>query len=273
MNDQSSQQYNISYWYLQHKSLLKKILLYLFILIIAFIWIYFSITLIQYLVNISKTKDIYSDLGKNYVNYRSIAAPQNILINQESLLNAGNNKYDAFAVLKNPNNYWGANITYQFNIPGVSTTPKTIFILPQDEEFITDLNLINPNNQKEISLQVLNQEWKGVKAANLLPQVNIVFNDAKYEIVEFSEDTNANFSKVSAELINNDIYGYKDLKVTILLLSQNIPQGVNVIYLNDIFSNEKRNIEFNWPRKFPYNVEIKFDVETDVLDKNNLILK
>lgn len=273
MINQSKEQYKYAYWFLQKKPIFKKIALYTVIFLIALLWINFFIVLIQYLANISKTKDIFTDLGKNYVNYRAIAAPQNLLITKEALLNSGNGKFDAFAVLTNPNNYWGADITYQFSIPGTSTTPKSMFILPQEKKFIADLGLEGLTSEKEATLQILDKQWKGVGARSKLPQADIVFEQEKYSIIEFPEESEENYSRVTAVAFNNDIYGYKDLKITVLLTSQNISQGVGVIYLNDFLSGEKRSIEFNWPRKFPFNSEFEFNVDTDVLNPDNLILE
>lgn len=273
MINQQKEQYKFGYWFLQNKPILKKILLYSVIAVIALLWIYFFYILIQYLLNIKKTQDIFTDLGKNYVNYRAVLVPKDLLISSESLLSAGNNKYDAFAILNNPNTYWGANITYQFIIPGATTTAKTIFILPQEEKFITDLGLTGLNADRDVHLQILNTEWRGVKARSKLPQVSISFEQPKYAVTEFSDASNDNYSEVTATAFNHDIYGFKSMKVTVLLSSQNLPEGVGVIYLNDLLSGEKRDIQFNWPRKFAINSTMTFNVETDILDANNLLLK
>jgi len=273
MIKEPKERYRFAYWFLQNKPLFKKILLYFSVVLIALLWVYFFIICIQYLINIQKTKDIFTDLGRNYVNYRAVSAPQNLLIANEAILSAGNNKYDAFAILKNPNTYWGANITYQFSISGIATTPKNIFILPLQEIFIADLGLEGSIIQKDISLQIIDKQWQGIGALSLLPRKDIIFEQPKYSINEFSEDSNDNYSSVTAAIFNRDIYGYKNVKITTLLVSQNIPQGVGVIYLNNLLSGEKRNIEFNWPRKFPFNSAIEFNVDTDVLNSDNLILK
>lgn len=272
MKTQQKQSFKFGYWYITHKELLKKISQYALIAVAGLIWINFIYQTVNYLTNIKRTNQALSDIATTIVNYRAMGEPKEILILQTNVFNRATGKYDLFARVQNPNKYWSANVVaYKFNIIGNTLPEQTTYIFPNQEKFIVETNIGLNGSTADANLDIISVQWKGQR--DPLPDVNISFDDVKYAPVEFSSELeSASYSRLTTLATNKSVYGFKKIKMTVLLTSQGQAVGVGNVYLQNFISNEQRSVEFIWPRQFPYNSQAEFSVETNIGDENNLIV-
>jgi len=264
----------LGYWLIKSKPLLKKIAKYISIGLVVLIWINFVLQTINYLTNINRHKEVLKSLTTNYVNFDANGNPQSLIITDSAAFNRESGKFDLFARLTNPNHYWGAAVvTYQFVVGGANIPPQTTSLLPGQEKFISQSNVaINSSVVTDTVLKIINIQWQGIKIK--VPEAKFDFKDAQYLPVEFSEtsDSAGNFSRLTVTAANRSIYGFKNVKITVLLKSSGQNVGLGTQNYSNFLAGEEKNLEFSWPRKFPINVQPEFRVDTDVLDTNNLIL-
>lgn len=277
MDTRKPEKFQLGYWYVNNKPLLRKIGIGIIITVVALIWLNFIVQTIGYLINISSTRQALSDLAVNYVNYDAQKQPEEIVVIDSAILSSGAGKSDVFAHIRNPNNYWSASaITYQFVVSGQNISAKTTTLMPGEEKFIVEQDLGMSSTgaiSSDVGFKIIDIKWKGIKQN--LPEINVVFEDIEYPIVEFSEeatDTSSTYGRVSATAINKSIYGFKDVDVTVLLKSQNLPNAIAITHLRNFLAGESREIEFTWSRKLPFGAETKFITTTDLLDEDNLII-
>jgi hypothetical protein len=271
MIEQNKKPFAIGYWYITHKDLLRKIAKYAAIGVIAIIWLNFGVKAIDYIININRTKQAITDIATDIVNYDVMGQPKEIAIIQTNVVNRSTGKYDLFARLQNPNNYWSADVvTYQFQVNGNSLTEQTTYILPGQEKFIAETNVSITGSASNADINIINVQWKGQREK--LPETDFEFSEVQIAPVEFEDDTSGSYSRLTATAFNKSIYGFKDIEAVVLLTSQGAVVGVGTVNLQNFLSSESRQIEFIWPRKFPYNPKTEFNINTDVRDEANLIL-
>lgn len=269
----AKQPYQLGYFLITHRPLLKKIAKYCSIFLISLIWLNFIINAISYLTNIKRTNEAINGLSNNYVNFSAAVQPQEIIISDTNIFNREPKKYDLFVILNNPNINWqAAEISYQFIISGENIPIQTTYLLPSQEKFIVQPNVdIASTTLPNASFKIVAVQWRRIKEQ--VPQINFSFDKVQYLPVEFADSSadSDNYSRLTAIAINKSIYGFKEVKVAVLLTSQNKAVGVGIINLNNFLSGEQRSIEFLWPRKFPYNPATEFNVDTNILNHDNLI--
>ncbi|MFH0819171.1 MAG: hypothetical protein V1898_04215 [Patescibacteria group bacterium] len=274
MNKTIKKSYKLGFIYLESKPLLKKIGIIILYALAISAWLYFFIQLGTYIINYKSTKAALADIMIDYVNYDIIPAPINLKISEAYLLSRNDGKYDLIAQIENPNTHWIANnFEYQFNINGFTTTTQTSYLLPQEKKNLTFLNLalnnINTFGQNEASLQVISEPtWKGKK--QVYPELIIDFTDSSLTNIDLEEKT---YARVTTTAQNNSLYGFKNIQILAVVKSQGAPVGIAVSNITNFLSSDTKQLEFSWPRKFPFDADLKFFATTDIRSENNLIVK
>ncbi len=263
------QELKLSLWITKHKSQFRLAGKIALITMAVLPWIFFVIYLTTYLLNIQKTNQVLTDLGLIRVTTEEISKPDNILITKTSAFESSTGTYDVVSKIRNPNPEFAVSqFTYTFNLGGVTTNPKTGWLLPGEEKYLSLTNFKSTATISQAKLNIYDIKWKRVVDSNILPKTNFIISESEYNLTSL-EDVQ---SQAQGVIYNQSAHGFDQVKVTAVLVYNDEPIAVNQTNINRWLSGQEKTFNFTWAKKYPLTSELKIQTETNILDENNLIL-
>ncbi|KKP71177.1 MAG: hypothetical protein UR69_C0001G0001 [Candidatus Moranbacteria bacterium GW2011_GWE2_35_2-] len=195
-----------------------------------------------------------------------------IEIVESGFVYGGNNKFDAFAKIKNPNHQYGSSFfEYHFILKDsggniVGEKKESGFILPYETKYIIETNIESNQSPVELEVIISNEQWEEFSGYEE-PALGI-YNK------RFSDSEGGVFTAEAAGLMRNDSYfDFGSIKVNIILRNeQEDVVAVNTSVLNTIKSGEEREFRVTWPYRFDFSVRnFEAEAEADVYDADNFI--
>lgn len=206
---------------------------------------------------------------------------QNILIQNSGFVENGRPKeYDAWTIVQNPNNSFGAKFfEYEIKLKGSSgeilaQRNGTGFILPGDKKYVVENNIFSEAYPQEIQFEIKETEW--AEFGNYYEKPNLGIVSKNYRQVS----SGAGFSEASGLLRNESPYDFNIIKVQIILkdFSGKIV-ALNSTEMRTVKSGEEREFRSLWTNRFSgdvASVETQAEVnifESEAFIKNSAIQK
>jgi len=267
----TSDQLKLGYWYSSHKLLIRRIIIFVLIILDVFL-ISFAVYGFTdyYFISQPQVSQLYEDLTTPKLNYNYLAEvsfPQPLNVAFVQVLRNQEGKYDLVAEVINPNNLWYApQVTYHFEAGSVITESQTAYILPNQTKYLMTLGYSSESAINNPSIVIDNISWeKNVLYENLQAKVlNIEITEPKFESGQQLGLTNGtDSSRVSFSAFNNSAYNFWDVDMNVLLY-----RGSSLVYVNKIpfrifEAGERQNIEFIIHEKIstPSMIEVLPDVD------------
>lgn len=195
-----------------------------------------------------------------------------IEIIESGFVYGGNNKFDVFAKIKNPNYQYGSSsFEYHFILKDssgniIGEKKETGFILPYETKYIIETNI--ESNQSPAGLEVIisGEQWEEFSGYEE-PALGI-YNK------RFSDSEGGAFTAEAVGFMRNDSYfDFGSIKINIILKNeQEDVVAVNTSVLNTIKSGEEREFRVTWPYRFDFSVRnFEAEAEANVYDADNFI--
>lgn len=271
-------------WYVEHKDLLRKIIIVLLVLIGTISWLNTLITFGLYVFkgmvdDAVMVKELIATQGFNHEYIKQISGQQ-LEIFPVKVLESGNIKgekrYDLLVELKNPNLRHAGILNYSFLSDANVIAGGQINILPGDDKYITALGLelaSRPENVKfvnnSLDLQRLDArtfpDWEKYKKEHL----DISVTDIKFtppRMTGLSEKLNV--SQLDFTVTNNSAYNFWRADLIILITARGQLVAVNQYLLNSYKSGEQRKITLSMPGIIKAD-QVEIIPQVDILDQNN----
>lgn len=186
----------------------------------------------------------------------------------------GNNgQYDILGKLYNPNDEIGASsFAYVAELRDsagtvLATRSGTGYILPQENKYIFELNLVTPTVPANASLRISEIEWARFSGYQEKPSINI------YQKRYGQISSGVGFGEAYGLLSNESPYDFRSIIVRVILRDGNgNPLAFNSTEMRTVRSHEERDFRLVWPSAFPGTVEkVEMEVDADVYHSDNFM--
>lgn len=271
---------NIGLWYIEHKNILYKILIGFLIFISAVSWPYVIYSFAFYLSRgMADDQALLNDLvNSGRINHEAIVglSPKELSFSSISMLSAGNNKYDFFTRVSNPNGRHGAEFFYYFSVGDKNTKSLNGFILPGESKYLLSLGNEFEFRPTNTQLKINGLEWVAIDRHKIPDWKN--YNDSRLNIsvsgVNFilsdqtglSDKLKLNNLEFTAE--NKSVFNYWDVDFIILLYGGSNIVGVNNYSLNEFMSGQTKQVSISWPGEIGRVGKIEIFPEINILNDN-----
>jgi hypothetical protein len=271
-------------WYIEHKALLRNILIVILALIGAVTWI---ITLSTFGLYVFKgmvddmvmANQLVATQGFDHAYIKQISGQQLEVYPVRVLESAnikGEPRYDMIVEVKNPNLRHAGVLNYSLVSGDETITGGVINLLPGDDKYITALGLALENRPQNVQL-VNNRldlrrldvrtypDWDKYKKEHL----NIVITDAKFtppRLTGLSEKLNV--SQLDFTATNDSAYNFWRADLVIMLYNRGQLVAVNQYLVDRLKSGEKREITISLPGVVKVD-QIEIIPQVDILDQKN----
>jgi len=203
-----------------------------------------------------------------------IIKAQSLSVQNSGFVENGRPKeYDAWAIVSNPNNSFGAK-SFEYEIKLKGSSGETLaqrngagFVLPGDRKYIVESNIFSDVSPREIQLEIKETEW--VEFSNYYEKPNLGIVSKNYRQV----NSGAGFSEASGLLRNETPYDFNVIKVQVILKDF----GGNVVALNStemrtVKSGEEREFKSLWINRFSGEVaNIEAQAEINIFESEAFI--
>lgn len=271
-------------WYIEHKELLRNLLIAILVFIGSVSWIYTLSVFGLYVFkgmndDVAMVRALVATQGFNHAYIKQISGQQ-LEVLPVKVLESGNVKgaprYDLIVEIRNPNLRHAGVLNYSFvSATGILASGETN-ILPGDDKYITALGLellAPPENvqlvNNHLSLTRLDTrvfpDWDKYKKEHL----DISLTDTKFtppRLTGLSEKLNV--SQLDFTATNNSAYNYWRVDMVILLESRGQLLAINQYLLNRFASGERREITLSMPGVIKVD-QIEIIPQVDILDQKN----
>jgi hypothetical protein len=268
---------NVGLWYLEHKNLLRKILVGFLIFISAVSWPYVIYGFASYfsrgMVDDKTMADDIVNSGRIDHNAVISLSPKDLSFSSVSILPAGDNKYDFFTRVQNPNNRHGAEFVYYFSDGDKNTGSLSGFILPGETKYLLSLGNEFEHRPASSQLKIDGLKWITIDRHEISDwkdysgrRLDIAVSGAKFTPAGqsgLSDKIKLNSLEFSA--LNNTVFNYWNVDFTILLYGGSNIVGVNRYSLDEFMSGQTRQASMSLPGELSQVNKIEVFPEINIL--------
>ena len=277
MTDLSDKQLKIGYWWVTHKSQLKKwwviILLVIDVLIMLFV-LFKLILVIAYWSRDSRIPEKMSFSYINFIGYHQSNDPQDIKVIDELALpqSLGTQAVDLIAKVENPNQKWASeNLQYRFKYGQATSDSLTTYLMPQETKYLLAYGLASEEMGADPKLVIESVNWQRIEQPAKLPLIDLQITDINPQRISLKDATGYSL-RVSAKVTNQSIYSLKKVRFIVLLSSGGRINGFKEISLNNVESFSEREIEVVFKESTYFGTDVEIIPELNLLDEDNFYL-
>lgn len=272
-NQAEDRKLKLSLWWVSNKLQLRKAGRVALMVLAGIPWLFFIIYLVIFLSNFGRNNRILEEMAAVQVISDNIIKPQAITVQKPKPFETNPGMYDVFGEIVNYNENYAASFTYSFTVGAKTTEVKTGYIAPGESKYLSEINInVGAARITSANISVENVEWQRIVHPEELPQLDFVFQDLTYSIVELAQGGEDVQSEVTGTVVNYSAWGYDQVEVVVVIYFNDLPVAVKSATLQQFFSGAEKSLKFVWPKKYPYLSEVRAEAYTNVLDQGNLIL-
>ena len=179
-------------------------------------------------------------------------------------------RFDAVALLQNPNKDWYVSFDYQFDTSNGFTPLMKGFLLPSEEKPVGAFNIIGAFGSSEPSFKLSNIKWRRISKHDISNVSSWLsarnqFSASQVKVTS-AYDIGLAEGRLSFELINKNYYDYREPDFLIALWNGSTLTRVYKIHLSHFLAQETRNVEVAIPSNVPGSASIKVYPQIDFFD-------
>ena len=282
----SSSDLNRSYWIVTHKVLLRNLAIAFLMVADIFLFVYAASGFVEYLISGRPREEaMIIDLA-NRLNTSSVerlknqaALPIDFGDGRVYVFDAGNDKYDFAVEAMNPNKDWYAMVTYQFDIPGAtSTAARTTYLLPGEKKFLTILGERRDGELiTEGAFKVVNMMWSRIDKHQVADTQLFMSEHASFEIINPVFSQSGTFvvdggaentgNRIVLSITNTSPYNFWAAPIQIVLMRAGNLEGIEETQIREFRTGETRSIDLRNYVKNQLVDEIVVTPSIDVFDQ------
>ncbi len=218
----------------------------------AAIWLY---VLVMFALLVLDTQNFNRQVASltvplvDHAYWRAQHRPQQLQFGSVSTRSIGNNRYDFFVLVDNPNDDWAVSqIAYQFVAgDGVIEDTASTWVLPGQQKYLVKLGVELPAPPRAVQLEITELHWR--KASDYAERAAEV---DRFEIssVDFAASERQSgrvpISTSSFTITNNSAYSYWDMGLYVILMQGGTPAAITYVVQEGLDALETRSFEVNW---------------------------
>lgn len=268
--------YRFSLWWVEHRDFLRRLGFALFIAFDAVLILFSGWHLLDaFAISYGAEEGIVLRmvaLGQEDLHSYTLATAADDLEKSEvRVISIGNNRYDFYTELLNPNREWWAEFQYSFELVDGSSQIQKGFILPMQEKPITELAITSDVPLKSTDLQIEEVVWHRVDR-HVVPdyetwssdRLNIVIEDARFE-KETRLDGEV-YGRTTFTVNNDTAFSYYDVGLYVFLLRGSSVVGVNRTTLSQLETGDQTDVTVNWFGTLPSVTQVQVIPELNIFD-------
>lgn len=275
-NNLSQDELKVSYWYVTHRILLRKIGIMLLAVVSGVLLLYGIYGLINfYLLGGKENVSIEKALSTGALNYNLLAEankPKELAVLDTTILKGAGRAYDIISEVSNPNLQWAVeSFDYYYLIGEEKTNVKTDFILPNSSKYVLHLNYENDAGAAEANLVIENIKWKKISDYELLAEKILQF-DFENKIILFSKSgglsEKESVTNIRFDVLNKSAYNFWEPRFIVLLLRGDALATVTQVVVDGLASGEKKTESINLFQTIPSGARLEIIPDVNILDPN-----
>ncbi|OGY52290.1 MAG: hypothetical protein A3J59_02180 [Candidatus Buchananbacteria bacterium RIFCSPHIGHO2_02_FULL_56_16] len=267
----------VSYWYVVHKLLLKKLLISGLIVLNVGLFGYAGFRLgWMIFVDGPAYAAALNQLTTPLIDYSTLRAnnhPADLELESFEALPMADDRYDFAVKLANPNDkHIAERVTVQLVSGGEVVAEKTTFVYPRMSTYVMFFNQTVPPNATELRIAAVNwQRFLGF-AAFAEPRLRLKITDAEF-IPAGSASVGSSFpsSILRFTIKNEGAYGYWQVGTHLVLLSGQGIGGINYLVVDQLRAGESRTVEMRWLQPLPTITDFEIVPEVDLMHTSSYL--
>jgi hypothetical protein len=272
----STKELNYGLWFVEHKKIIKNIVIIVLTLLNIGLWTYSIYYLIDYYAKgkLEDEKLVASISSENLINHDMVVSrsAKNLEISEVGIVSSGSKK-DFFVNIQNSNSQYRADFQYCFVSGGIELKCGNNFILPSENKYVLSLNQQASSVYGEIQFVINNLDWQRINVHSIPSwlsyrneHINFEFSGIIFSKISADSQLQKNLNNLEFIATNNTPYNYKLITLDIILYSGNAIKGINQYILSDFKSGEFRKIQLNWADGLGNVSNINILPDVDIMD-------
>mgnify|MGYP007094904685 CR=1 FL=1 len=273
-NNLSDDDLKVSYWYVTHRILLRKIGIGALMIFSLGILVYGIVNLVNfYSAGEQDNANVTADVSKEKLNVELLAEaskPKDLTVGETKVLKGKKGHVDFVTELFNPNIQWTVqSFEYYYLIGEDKTEMRTEFILPGQEKYLIFYN--HPSNTTSVNAQLVieNIEWDKIANFQSLQDKMLVF---EFEDAKVLAATNSGLSAeeeistVSFDILNKTSYSFWEPRFVVLMTRGDNIIAVTDLYVDGLATGEKKAESINMFQSLPSSTKLQIVPDINILD-------
>lgn len=248
--------YKYSLWWVEHRAFLRRLGLGLFMVfdgvLLAFVfWTMLDSFAIRYGEDEREVAKIVA-YGQGDLRSYSVANSAGSIVPEEvRVFSLGNQRYDFYTVVSNPNDDWWVEFTYSFAFDAGSTSSAKGFLLPNQSKPIVALAVTSQTAVRDGQIEFTDIRWHRIDHHIITDYPTWQEDRLRLEITDatFVQETGFEkdvFGRSTFTVKNRTAFGYFDPEFIVLLKRGSAVVGVSRATLVSLGVGEKKEISLNW---------------------------
>ena len=268
--------WRLSMWWVEHRALLKRIGYGAFIavdagLLLFAVWNFVDAFARSYE---AEQRSLYEMVALGQTDLRAYTrgnAAQDFERSEARVLPIGDERFDLYATLSNPNNDWWAEFEYVFRAGGVEVAREGGFILPGERKPVVALAIASATPFATAEFSIESVDWHRVDH-HLIPDYATWSQDRLGLLIEnaqFTKDVKLDgkaFGRLSFRVTNSTAFSYYDPSFFLLLKRGSSVVGVSRTTLGELKNGESQMVNVNWFGTLPSVSEVEVIAEINIFD-------
>lgn len=247
--------YRFSSWWIDHRDLLVRIGMFVFaffdLLLLGFAaWVFLASFVIHAPAERLAVYAMVAYGQEDLHRYTTARKATPMTFTSPLILSSGNGLYDFYAVAKNTNLDWWAEVTYRFTWSGGETNVFSAIVLPSSETPLVLLGEEISSTPKSVTMEIEKVSWKRVDRHLTLSS----FDEWEKQRLRFDvtdavfgpSDLDPKIGRVTFTIANKTAYSFYSPTFLIRLLRGTTVVGVNRVTLENLEAGEVEDVSVTW---------------------------
>lgn len=268
-------QYKRSLWWVEHRAGVIRLGYGLFfafdaILILFVLWSFLDSYAISYDRERRAVESMVTQGSSDLRAYTQANAAEALDEEEVRVFATGDNHYDLFAMVSNPNQDWWVEADYSFLSNGTETPKEHVVFLPGERKPLANLAVTSTDSIRTTSLLLSNITWHRIDHHEIGDYDAWYEKRSKLEIIDpmfVTESTPEKTIGVSSfSVMNHTAFSFFHPTFYVLLKQGSSVVGVNRVSIVSLDSLEQKNISLNWFGTLPGVTTIEVIPDINLLD-------
>jgi hypothetical protein len=199
--------------------------------------------------------------------------PEPVIIEDVQVLQSGENRYDLFVRLSNPNHDFWAKYDVEFTAGGSAlASASSGFILPSSDRYVYLLGLKSDSYPSGVEVRLADFAWKRVDRHVISPdyltwaaaRLNFSVSDIQFKPPEATESISV--SRSSFTVKNDTAFGYRTVGFFVRLDGASGVAGVNYVKIDNFRPGQTRQLVASWFSDLPTVSAVEVVPDVNIFD-------